>query len=108
MRWSVFAAHVAGFFVRAQPTPGGMAHQVIAGPFGEGDLADEFGADPVGVAGVPWRQGVFEWARGLVQRAEPLREIAQHGLGEAGADVPGVAQLAAAVVDAEQEGTDRA
>src|SRR3954451_259965 len=46
----LLAVDLSRIFVWSQSSPGGVAEVAVAGPFGVGDLADEVGADPDGVA----------------------------------------------------------
>jgi hypothetical protein len=67
-----------------------MAHDHVGRPLGEGDFADEPGFDPVSVTGVLGRDRGVERAGGALQRAELAHQVSEHGLGEAGADMPDV------------------
>ena len=84
-----------------------VARALVAGPFGEGDRADQAGLHPLGAVGVQGRYGGGERAPGAAQRGQSAGQAGEHGLGEAGADVPGIPQ-AAAVRHAEQQRADRA
>ena len=81
-----------GDLSRAQAAPHRVPQPVVRGPLAEADLADQLRLDPDRVAGVRARQLAGERRRGPAQRREPSRQVVQHGVAEAGADVPDVVQ----------------
>ena len=97
----------SGLLSLRSPRQLGVARALVAGPFGEGDRADQAGLHPLGAVGVHGRYGGGERAPGAAQRSQSSGQAGEHGLGEAGADVPGIPQ-AAAVRHAEQQRADRA
>ncbi len=101
-----FQARLTWVLIEAKGAPARMAHDPLTGPFGECDLADQARLDPVGAAGVLCRERRAERADIALQRPELAYQVGEHGLGEAGADVPGVPQ-SAAVLHANQQGADR-
>src|SRR6188768_1895129 len=84
-----------------------MAHDRVAGPFGELDLADQVRLGPARIAGD--RGGELPDERG--GRAFPFGElageVAEHLVGEPGADVPDVGQPVRSW-NAHEERADRA
>src|ERR1700720_4522238 len=98
-------ADLARALVGAKPAPARMAHAPVAGPLGERHLADEPRLGPVRAAGVLGRDRRAERAGAGLQRPQLADQVGEHGLGETGADVPGVPQVPA-VVDAEQQRAD--
>ena len=97
----------SGLLSLRSPRQLGVARALVAGPFGEGDRADQAGLHPLGAVGVQGRYGGGERAPGAAQRGRSAGQAGEHGLDEAGADVPGIPQ-AAAVRHAEQQRADRA
>ena len=69
-----------------------MAQDLVGGPLGEGHLADQPWLHPLGAAGVRCGYRGREGAVGAAQRLQPVRQVGEGGLGEAGADMPGVPQ----------------
>src|SRR4051794_14236290 len=104
----LFAVDLAGVFVWSQSAPGGVAEVPVGGPLGVGDLADEVGADPDGVAGLGWGERCREGTGVLSQRRKPLCDLVEHAVGESGADAAGMLQVAVFVGDAEDQGADAA
>ena len=102
---SAVRAEVAGILIGAQPAPAGVTQQQAGGPFGEGNFADQARLGPLGLARVPGGHRAGERAGGAAQHPQPPGQIDEHGLGEAGADVPCVPQLAV-VKYAEQQRAD--
>src|SRR5262249_6415353 len=92
-----------GGLVLAEPLKGRVPQLAVARPFRESHLPDELRPDPVSAA---YTGGPFvERARLLLELAQPLLEIAEHPVVEAGADLAGVDE-AAVVVDAPEQRTD--
>src|SRR5688572_12562793 len=85
----------------------------VVGPFGETDLADQSGLDPVAELHFPWRdillpaallslRQVDERAGLATQSAHPRRERLQRSAGEAGPNLAGEMQILALEVADEQ------
>ena len=79
-----------------------MTQDLVAGPLDEGDLADQPRVDPLRGAGVLGGHCDSERAVRTAQRLQPACQVGEGGLGEAGADVPGVPQPGP-VLDADQQ-----
>src|SRR5215211_6847378 len=77
-----------------------MAEAAVARPLGEGDLRDQLGLDPVGVARD--RMDVGERAVLALELAQPSAEAVERRAVEAGADLARVAQRAVLVVPDQQ------
>ena len=85
---SAVRGYVIGILVGAQAAPAGVAQDQVGGPFGEGDFADEPRPDPLRAARVLGGHRAGERAVSAAQRTQPPRQVGEHGLAEAGADVP--------------------
>ena len=83
-----------------------MTQDLVAGPLDEGDLADKLRVDPLHATGVLGGHCHSERAVRTVQRLQPARQVGEGGLGEAGADVPGVSQPGS-IPGADQQRADR-
>src|SRR5690349_15409308 len=93
------ADDVACGFVAAQALEGGVAEAAVVGPFGEGDLGDEVGRDPVARrAGPGARRLGGEWRGDALAGGELLVEVGEGGVGVAGADLAGVDEAVGVVV----------
>ena len=81
-----------------------MAHHPVRGEFGEGDLGDQLRLHPMGAPRLGARH--LDRRRLRLDPGQPLGQILQRRHAEAGADLAGVAQLAA-LVDREQQRSQR-
>src|SRR5438094_110527 len=77
-----------------------MAQPPVAGPFRELDLADQPRLDPVRG---PASRRIDEGRIAALDRAQALREVGERCTVESGADTTGVVELAALVMDADQQ-----
>src|SRR3954468_6471279 len=93
------AHHLARRLVVAQPEEARVSQASVARPLGEADLRHELWLHPRDAA---LADRVLERCRRPPQRREPVRDVAQRGLVEAGAHLAGVAQLAVGVVTDEE------
>jgi hypothetical protein len=69
-----------------------VAQHPVGSPLGESDLADQLRVDPQRAAGVLSGDRGAERAVATAQRLQLVCQVGEGGLGEAGADVPGVPQ----------------
>src|SRR5690606_39704368 len=70
----------------ALPISGGVPQPALTGPLRVPDLADQHRLDPAGVAHLLPRRFLGEGVAAPLERRQPLRQVAQRGLGEPRAD----------------------
>src|SRR5579885_423058 len=91
---SRLTAYLVRRLVRPQPAPGRMAQPPVFRPLGEGDLADELRRHPARVLRLRSRHVVGERRGVACELRQVGLEVAQHLVGEPGADVTDVLQPA--------------
>ena len=101
------AHHLLRRLVLAHALEGSLAHQPVAGPAAELRLDHHLRLDPVDVAPAPFHGGDDVERRLLgLHRMQPLPQIARGRVRIAGADAPGIDELALVVI-ADHQRADR-
>src|SRR5829696_3986379 len=101
-RHRALPAGVGGRFVRPEAFERRRPQLVVLGPLEVLDLADQLGADEAGPAGPRGALEALEHRLGDLELLEALQQVGQEGVGEAGADVAGVAQPAVVIYRQQQ------